>query len=355
MISTIRLQNFRSYANGSFEFEPGVNIVVGPNASGKTNLLEAVMLLARGGSYRARDIELVRFKKAWARLEGDFEKHKRVLKLQLEAGLAAKTFEIDNQLFKRLSLERTVPVVFFEPNHLQLLSRGPDQRRDYFDELLERSRPGFKTLAAGYRRALAQRNALLKHGRDRAAQQLFAWDVRLSELGSQIAQARQELVYEINGQISRSYSQIAKRKSAVEVSYACYFPAPVYASRLLSKLQSSVNQDLERGFTGAGPHREDFVLYLNGQAAGATASRGETRSLLLALKIFELGLIEKARGAKPIFLLDDVFSELDGARRRALVSRLNNHQTIITTTDAEAVVEYFSNRHNLISLTPAKR
>lgn len=348
MISSVRLQNFRSYIDASFEFEPGVNIVVGPNASGKTNLLEAVMLLARGNSYRAKDIDLIHFNKPWARLDGNFDNHERVLKIQQE--LAGKTFELDNKIFKRLSFERAVPIVYFEPNHLQLMSRGPDQRRDYFDELLERSQLGFKTLANGYKHTLAQRNALLKHGRTRAAQQLFAWDVRLSESGAQIAQARQQLADDINQQISKTYSGIARHKSTVEVKFDSQFPANHYASRMLHKLQSSIERDLERGFTGSGPHREDFIFYLNGQPAGLTASRGETRSLLLALKIFELGLIEDARGQKPIFLLDDVFSELDGARRRALVSRLEKHQTIITTTDADSVVEYFAAAYKIIAL-----
>jgi len=115
-------------------------------------------------------------------------------------------------------------------------------------------------------------------------------------------------------------------------------------------LQASISLDIERGFTGTGPHREDFVIQLNGQPAGLSASRGETRSLLLALKIFEMRLIEDARGQRPILLLDDVFSELDGSRRKALVDRLAGHQTIITTTDAEAVLEYFSGKHNLITL-----
>ena len=350
MITSIRLQNFRSYKDESFEFEPGVNIVVGPNASGKTNLLEAVLMLARGSSYRARDVELIQFDKPWARLDGNFEKQTRTVKIGKNGEQSAKDFVINDNLFKRLSLERTVPVVFFEPNHLQLMTRGPEARRDYFDELLERSRPGFKALVSNYRRTLAQRNALLKHRSSQATQQLFVWNIRLSELGSQIAQARQDLTDEINQNIAKIYSQIAKHKSLVEIRYDSQFPASSYASRLLSKLESNVKNDFERGFTAHGPHREDFVFYLGGQPASQTASRGETRSLLLALKIFELGLIEKTRAAKPIFLLDDVFSELDGARRRALVGRLKKHQTIITTTDAEAVLEYFSESHHLIPL-----
>jgi DNA replication and repair protein RecF len=347
MITGVRLQNFRSYKDESFEFDPGVNIIVGPNASGKTNLLEAVMVLSRGGSYRARDIELIKFGKPWTRLQGSFLKQERVVKIEADN---LKSFEIDGKPFKRLSLERTVPVVLFEPNHLQLMTRGPEIRRDYFDEMLERVQPEFKSLSASYRRTLAQRNALLKQARGRAEQQLFAWDIRLSELGAKIADARQSLVDRINKSISKNYSRIASKRSKVELVYECNFPAENYASRMLSKLEKNRQLDFERGFTSSGPHREDFVFYLGGQPAGATASRGETRSLLLALKIFELELIEKTRGQAPIFLLDDVFSELDGSRRQSLVEALSNRQTLITTTDADAVLEYFSENNRLIPL-----
>lgn len=350
MISTIRLQKFRSYKDSSFEFEPGVNIIVGPNASGKTNLLEAVMVLARGSSYRVRDAELVHFYKPWARLDGNFEKQSRVVKIEFSDDNTTKSFVVDDKPFKRLNLKRTVPVVFFEPNHLQLMTRGPDARRDYFDEMLERSQVGYKALLANYRRTLAQRNALLKHGPTRAHQQMFAWNIRLSELGSKIVQARQDLIDEINKTISKNYSKIAHRRSKVELKYDCQFPASSYASKLLSMLEENIELDFSRGFTSCGPHREDILFYLNNQPANISASRGEARSLLLALKIFELKLIEKARNQKPIFLLDDVFSELDGARRKALVDSLAGYQTLITTTDADAVLEYFSMSHRLIPL-----
>jgi DNA replication and repair protein RecF len=346
MISSLRLQNFRSYGDASFEFDPGVNIVVGPNASGKTNLLEAVLVLARGTSYRAKDMELVKFNKPWARLDGFFESQTRAIKLEPPS----KTYIIDDKPYKRLSLDKTLPAVFFEPNHLQLMIRGPEQRRDYFDDLLERSQPAYKSLLNSYKRTLAQRNALLKRGRRQASQQLFVWNIRLSEQGSQIALARHNLVDEINKGLSKNYSAITHKRSKVKIKYDNQFPIDNYASRLFHKLESAGEVEFDRGFTAYGPHREDFIFYLNNQTAAQTASRGETRSLLLALKIHELGLIEKVRGQKPIFLLDDVFSELDGSRRRALVESLKDHQTIITTTDAESIMEYFSDQANIIAL-----
>lgn len=360
MISNIRLQNFRSYGDASFEFEEGVNIVVGPNASGKTNLLEAILVLSIGSSYRARDQELIKFAKHWSRLDGQFGKHKRTLKLvlqgsqgsalQQQAGRTEKSFGLDDKPYKRLSLERTVPVVLFEPNHLQLTTRGPDQRRLFFDDILERTTPGFKVLSSKYRRTLVQRNALLKIDPAKARGQLFAWNIRLSELAAQIVSARLELIDDINKSISKTYGAIANRRSKVELVYESDIKDDNYSSRLLSKLEASARKDFERGFTGHGPHREDIIVWLDGQIAAAGASRGEMRSLLLALKIFELGLVGKTLGAHPIFLLDDVFSELDSARRKHLVEHLKGYQSIITTTDADTVLEYFSKDAHLLPL-----
>lgn len=351
MISSIRLQHFRSYADESFEFDPRVNIVIGPNGSGKTNLLEAVLVLAGGNSYRAKDSELVRHRAGWTRLEGFFGKQYRLMKLQATGERIDKSFQIDEKTYKRLSLDRTEPVVFFEPNHLQFISRGPDLRREYIDGLLERSRPGFKTLSATYRRVVSQRNALLKKSRHFGKSQLFAWNIRLSDLGGEIVKARQELTDAINNQIGEIYSDIAGKKTAVSLEYGAQFPVDRYASRLLSRLEKNVEADYERGFTAYGPHREDISFYLNSQPVSQTASRGETRSLVLALKIYELALIGRARGQEPILLLDDVFSELDGARRHALVNHLKNYQAIITTTDAESVIHHFTNGHNLIAIS----
>jgi DNA replication and repair protein RecF len=349
-ITSIRLQNFRSYSDDSFEFEPGVNIVVGPNASGKTNLLEAVLVLCRGSSFKARDSELVQLEKPWARLDGVFHKQTRTLKIDSQGGAIKKSFEINEKPFKRLSLERTLPAVLFEPNHLQFIIRGPEQRRDYIDDLLERSEPEFKALSASYRRTLAQRNALLKNGRKAAIRQLFVWNVRLSELGSKIAENRAKIINDINGNISITYGQIAQKKSHLEVFYDSQFPTEVYASKLLNKLEQNINADFERGFTAYGPHREDVVFYLNGQLMSDTASRGEIRTLVLALKIYELNLMETVREEKPIFLLDDVFSELDGLRRSSLVNYLKYYQTLITTTDADAILEHFTHSSNVIAL-----
>jgi DNA replication and repair protein RecF len=351
MITDLRLQHFRSFRDGSFELSPGVNIVVGPNASGKTNLLEAILVLARGSSYRARDSELVQFGRPWARLYGHSEKSgRRTVKIVREPE-PGKQYELDGKVFKRLSLQHSLPVVLFEPNHLRLFGGGPERRRDYLDDLLEQTTPGYGTTRRQYKRALAQRNSLLKQPGQASTEQLFPWDVRLSQLGGQIARARADLADAINADITGLYKQLSRAKTKVAINYANTWPTDNYESQLLKKLETARADDQLRGFTGHGPHREDLLVSFDSRPAQETASRGEVRTAVLALKILELKLVQAARdGQPPLLLLDDVFSELDGRRRHALTDYLAPYQTFITTTDADIVLHHFAERCNVIAL-----
>lgn len=349
MLSSIRLQSFRSYADASFEFSDGVNIIVGPNASGKTNLLEAILVLARGISYRASDYDLVGFGKPWARLDGDLDDgQRRTIKITRDGTKGNKNFIIDDKPFVRLGYNHTLPVVLFEPNHLLLLGGSPDARRQYMDDLLEQTVPGFGSVRRHYKRVLAQRNALLKRQPGDLKQQLFVWDVRLSELGGHIAHERAKLVTALNEQLAGLYTHIAGSKTVVTAAYQSSLPIDNYETTLLHHLEASLSRDVLRGFTGAGPHRDDMSVMFDAAPAPVTASRGETRTALLALKVFELGLLEKLRGQKPLLLLDDVFSELDGKRRHALTDYLQKYQTFITTTDADLIGKDFSKRARII-------
>ncbi|HUS25876.1 MAG TPA: DNA replication and repair protein RecF [Nevskiaceae bacterium] len=342
-ITDIRLQHFRSYDDSLFEFAPGVNIIVGPNASGKTNLLEAVLVASRGGSYRAKDAELVRFGASWARLDVHTPTHSRVVKLQ--AG--SKSFEIDGQPLARLHQSKILPVVLFEPNHLLLLSSSPELRRNFLDDLIEQTEPTFGATRRHYRRVVSQRNSLLKKNPRDLHEQLFVWNVRLSELGGRIARLRHDLVTQFNQQISELYGNIANQANSIDLQYVSRFSPDNYESELLRKLEHSTDLDVLRGFTAYGPHRDDLAVYIDGHPAQEAASRGETRTLVLALKLLELRQLETVRGAKPMLLLDDVFSELDSKRRQALTRFVQPYQTFITTTDADVVAQHFSTSNSI--------
>lgn len=348
MITDIRLQHFRSYEDSSFEIGAGVNIIVGPNASGKTNLLEAILVNCIGSSYRVKDADLVRFNQPWARLDVGTIEGTRTVKLMTDGVGIKKEYVILDQPLKRLLLPKTIPVVLFEPNHLQLLASSPDLRRDYLDGMLEQFIPGYGNLRKQYKRTLSQRNRLLKLGRTSATSQLFAWNIRLSQLGGEIARHRTDLVTQIAQDVESLYQDLSHTAALVTVMYTSGCAVDQYSSDMLHKLEQSTDRDFDRGFTTYGPHRDDMHITLKGKLLHEAASRGETRTMLLALKILEMRLVEKARQQKPILLLDDVFSELDGARRKALTEILANYQAFITTTDADVVVEHFLDKSNVI-------
>jgi DNA replication and repair protein RecF len=350
MIADIRLQHFRSYGDAAFEFSPGVNIIVGPNASGKTNLLEALLVLGRGSSYRAGDEDLIAFAEPWARVDSLVDNTPRTFKLFRDQR-DKKQFEVDGKAYKRFVSGIALPMVMFEPNHLQLLHGSPDARRNYLDDLLEQLQPAFGQARRNYRRVLAQRNALLKQGHSRAASQMFAWDVRLSELAGVIVRARAKLVQQIGQRLPELYARLSESERQVDARYDAQFDPDGYETKLLHKLEQSLERDLLRGFTGNGPHREDFRVTYDGHEAVGAASRGETRTAILALKIIELEMLEAHTDRPPTLLLDDVFSELDGLRRKLLTSYVEKHQSFITTTDADIVLQNFTESCNIIPLS----
>jgi DNA replication and repair protein RecF len=313
--------------------------------------LEAIMVLAIGSSYRVKDAELLQYGADWARLDATTPDGMRSLKLVPQpTGLMQKEFIIQDVHHKRLSLQKSLPIVLFEPNHLLLLAGSPDARREYLDELLEQTVVGYATTRRQYRRALAQRNSLLKHGHN-VAEQLFVWNIRLSQLGGQIAAERMRMVQDISSRIEQTYQRLSHTSAKVTAQYMSACQADQYSSDMLYKLEQSVQKDLERGFTTFGPHRDDLGFTLGGRTIQEAASRGETRTLLLSLKVLELELLERHRGKKPLLLLDDVFSELDGARRRALTETLQDHQTFITTTDADVVLKHFTDNARILPLS----
>jgi DNA replication and repair protein RecF len=348
-LASLRLQSFRSYLDGSFEFSSGVNIIVGPNASGKTNLLEAILMIASGSTYRGRDQLVVRFGSDWARLDGLLTNGaERTLKLEVVASdTLQKSLIIDGKPHKRFSAPQTIPVVLFEPNHLSLIAGEPAERREYLDSFAASLDTTLHDTLKRYRRILFQRNRLLKT--NASQNQFFVWDMQFAELAEKIVAARAELIRSINKKITNTYKQLGGKANKIELSYTTKIAYDQsYGSKLLARLKSKHTLELETGFTVSGPHRDDFVVLFGGVDARERASRGEVRSLLLALKIIELEMSSKTQS--PILLLDDVFSELDGRRRKALAERLKNYQTFITTTDADVVIEHFQEGATIIAI-----
>jgi len=350
VITSARLQNYRSYTDSSFEFESHVNIIVGPNASGKTNLLDALYYAATGGSMKPSSEHVVRHEQSWARIDCmTSENQTRTVKIKQSPTGLQKELLLDDKLYRRLPKDRMLPVVLFEPNHLYFITTSPDMRRQLIDGILEKSQEGFITLKNKYVRTLRQRNALLKQPLDQVRSQIFAWDVRISELAGQYTEERLKLLRKINETSSEIYTSIAGNQHSLLLTYESKISATNYASNLLTKLQARLELDHQRGFTGYGPHRDDIGLLIDDKDMRDVASRGETRSILLTLKVTEAQILEEVHQQKPILLLDDVFGELDGSRRKSLISFMQGSQTFITTTDADVVNDHLGKNSYLIS------
>ncbi len=349
MITSVRLQNFRSYKDSAFEFEPGVNIIIGPNGSGKTNLLESLLVICRGSSYRSHEADLIAHKKNWSRVDAYLENNQhRVYKIKLANERLDKTFEIDDKVLRRLPFDQTLPIVLFEPNQLQLLTTSPDQRRLFIDSLLEQTDAQFGSDKQAYNRALSQRNRLLKLQPSDIAKQIFVWNIRLSELGAKIVEKRLELLKVFNKNLPKTYRALAVNKDTLDLEYVSKHSQQNYASSLLKKLDDNLQKETASGFTLYGPHRDDITINLNHRSIQATASRGEVRTILLGLKMQEVNLVSEFRGTKPALLLDDVFGELDGGRRKSLTDFLEGYQTFITTTDADIVLKNFKHINAIV-------
>lgn len=351
VLTDVRLQNYRSYKDVSFDLSEGVVIIVGPNAAGKTNLLEAVLMVASGQAYRGKN-DLVRHKESWARIDVHTSQNlTRTTKLRLDEVTGKTNFEfvVNEKSYKRLPYSQKEPAVLFEPNNLLLLHGERQARREYLDNLSSNLTPGFDSALSRYKRILAQRNSLLKNPK-LDSEQLFVWNIRLTETAEVIVRQRLKTLQQIEQKLSETYSKISGAKSGLKLSYKSTLNTVNYSASLLKKLENEIDLDRARGFTGAGPHREDFVAILNNEPVETTASRGETRTLLLALKVIELELLEEASQTRPLLLLDDVFSELDGARRKALTKFLKKYQTLITTTDADIILKNFSQNCQIIPL-----
>jgi len=353
MISSLRLQNFRSFTDGQFEFEPGVTIIVGPNGSGKTSILESLFFACLGGSYKASDSDAMAYGKTWSRidiLQADGQERTVKLEYDEQRDAAKKSFVINDATRIRLQSHQKIATVLFEPQDMNIITGEPTLRRDFIDAILSVCVPAYDGYIKNYRRALVQRNALLKRPTAPKKDELFVWDLRLSELGGVVHGVRAKLIDSFAVGLQQSYESISHKKDAVAIAYISDAGTSDYAETMLAKLHTNYDKDITRGFTSSGPHRDDIMLTIRGQDAKIAASRGEIRSMLLALKIMQLTEIEAATGARPIILLDDVFSELDGARRQALAATLKDYQTFITTTDADLVVDHFSDKAHIIAL-----
>ena len=329
-LSKIALRQFRSYSSSEFTFDKNLTLITGRNGAGKTNLLEAVYVLLQGGSFRVGDRDMIHNETAWWRIDGVISDEVRQVRYQTDHHPPKQLVVRDTT--KRFMYKDRLPVVLFEPNDLQLIHGSPSRRRDSLDTMLTSLSPAYKTALGKYERALKQRNNALKHQTSNLEDQLFSWDILLSEYGVEIIHARESLVSDLNRLIGGYYTQIAGDIQDLTIIYHHDLGTDITPSKFIHSLHSKLPLDTLRGTTSVGPHRDDIEFILRGSDAKQSASRGEVRTILLALKMAYAQLLEDTYRQKPIILLDDVFSELDELRQQNLLDTLRDNQVIITDT-----------------------
>lgn len=331
-IRKLSVTNIRSHVEYELNLGEYTSIITGNNGSGKTSLLEALYLSQRGSSFKGTDQDMLRTDAPWWRISVQLDDmNNRVITYDPDRTTGKKQF-VSNQKTKnyRLPLKDKYPVVLFEPEDLRLLNGSPSRRRKFIDEFISQLDPTYLTSVRKYERALRQRNNLLKQ-LNTSNNDLFVWNVMLAEYGSLIVQKRQEAIRLINVNLSEQYRSIAKKDDIIVAEYT-HKSEQNQNQQLLREFEQSIERDKRLGYTSSGPHRHDVLFLLNGTPAISTASRGEIRTILLALKIQQIDQIYTQLGKKPLVLLDDIFSELDTERQASIESVIEDHQVVMTST-----------------------
>lgn len=357
-LQRLELLDIRSYEHATVTLDPGVTVLVGPNAQGKTNLLEAVHRAATGTSHRVTgDGPLVRMGAEVGVIRCELrtdEGRRRSLELEVGTGRRTRT-KVDGQDVRRaLDATGVLRVVLFAPEDMTIVRGDPGDRRRFLDDLLSQRRPAFAAAKADYDRALRQRNQLLKRFRilsstaqDAAADTLGVWTDQLVAHGTQLIAARIAAVRALSSPVDAFYRDLADRPEPIGLRYRSSagdleddelgrtVPDPVpIAAAFRGALLEMAPEERSRGITLVGPHRDDLELSIGALPARGYASHGEAWSLALALKLATFEVLQDV-GDRPVVLLDDVFAELDTTRRARLAAACANFDQVLVTAAVE--------------------
>ncbi|MFN2451953.1 MAG: DNA replication/repair protein RecF [Candidatus Dormibacteria bacterium] len=384
----LRLYRFRNYAEQTVEFGPGVNVVLGPNAQGKTNLLEAVATLALSRSPRAATAaELISWGAQECQLQARLSRPLGATEVSLrlrrgDAGAAVRTISVDGTPRRARALLGVCPVVLFWPEDLLLVKGGPEGRRRLLDVVLAQLDSRSAADLVRYRRILDQRNALLRRLRLGlgSGDGLGGFTADLAATGGRIRVARAQLVAALRPLARTALEELSRGGEVLDIRYsvtrpvgeadandegrhgggpdgpAMALPAPSLAEQeeddavpadaataagaLAAELEARRAEEIARGITVAGPHRDDLAVILNGRPARSGASQGQQRSIVLALKLAEVRHLAERAGMSPVLILDDVLSELDPGRRLQLLDALGARgraQVLLSSTEVDAM------------------
>ena len=359
----IEFLNFRNIEGEKIEFTPGVNVIHGENAQGKTNILEGIYLFARGKSFRAfKDKETIRFGTEGAIVKLEYEKK------DTDGSLGVEIFKNGTKRFykNKVKVNKTSEIigdfraVLFCPSHLGIIKDAPSVRRRFLDVAISQLRPIYLKMLSKYNNVLENRNTILKLEPGKRKQyegMLEVYSDELSSLCADIAGMRIDYIRKLDYWVKVFFEEMTSGREVPKIQYECNARDGDFESRSTLKekyfnlLRSNVDKEIKSGATLYGIHKDDLRIMLNGKDARFYCSQGQSRSLALAMKMAEGEISREYSGEYPVFLFDDVLSELDESRRSFIISKIENRQVIITSCEPI----YFENMANYIEIKDGKR
>jgi len=353
-VISVTAVDFRSYSFVEINLEPGVTTFIGSNGQGKTNLVEAISYCSTLSSHRvSQDLPLVKADqpRAIVRTGVKYQDRTNWLEVEIWPSKTNKAKLNGSDCKKTKDILGILQTITFSPEDLILVKGDPGQRRYFLDELLVQKSSSYAGIKTDYERVLKQRNALLKsagparrNNLDSVLATLDIWNEQLINFGSQIILARHQIINELLPYVSKSYAELAPSSKALNITYLPNVPAQNMTlndlvTAMKQKLQERQQDELDRGLTLVGPHRDDLEIMIGELPAKGYASHGESWSVALALRLASFDLLKATSPAgDPVLILDDVFAELDVARRNQLILRVKNvEQVLITAAVAEDV------------------
>ena len=343
ILKSLTIKNFKSYNAETFSFSDGFNLIIGENAQGKTNLLEAIhFLLAFKPFKQLKSEEIISFGNKECGLKGEIESEAGYDEVHILVNESHKTIKINGKIvYKTSKVYGRYNVITFLPSDIELVKGSPQGRRKYLDSvisLVDYDHLGDLKL---YQRALAQRNAVLAKSSSLTLDSIEVWDQKLAEIGSKVISRRLEYIDKIEPLISKIYRETSGLDQEISINYKSSIGISGDLKKAFEeKLKLSFEQDRRRFHTTLGPHRDQISFSISAKDAAAYASQGEAKNLALALKASEIEIVREEQGRTSILLLDDITSELDGNRKKFLFKMLQKFpgQIFITTTSIKEIL-----------------
>ena len=358
IIKNFSAAGFRNIAKCSISFDKGLNLLHGKNAQGKTNALEGIYVFARGRSFRAReDSELVRFGSDGFNLKIEYEDKNGDQTLEYSLYGRDRLRKKNGYKLKSVSeMLGSFRAVLFYPDNLEIVKGGPEERRDFLNVAISQCYPEYIKYYSSYKKALENRNCLLKaiqKGLYADENEIFSWSEVMAEYASFIYLMRDEYIERLSPYVTKISNEISDGRETVNISYGADIPSGIRDRAEVKKeyiniFSSSLDREKAAGVSIHGPHRDDVKITVNGLDSRIYASQGQQRSVVLSLKLAEGEVIREICGEYPVYLFDDVLSELDAGRREYVLSGLLGKQIIITSCESE---EYESLGARIIEVT----